>query len=112
MKKEPAVKKEGVKKEGVKRGKTAAFKPKEEEQEDDGREIDRPELRNAPAKYEGVVEARGDLCLFDPMTNLFMDQADNVKCQLVRTGPYKCKYIKRTPFVLFPTTNRFSPLHS
>ncbi|KAF9915200.1 hypothetical protein BX616_006693, partial [Lobosporangium transversale] len=51
-------------------------------------DIDKPALRNVPTQYDGVVEAVGELHLFDPRTNHFMTQADSVRCQLLRTAKY------------------------
>ncbi|KAF9360599.1 hypothetical protein BGX26_008584 [Mortierella sp. AD094] len=51
-------------------------------------EIDKPELANIPTTYEGVAEAVGELSLFDARTNLFMKQADNVRCQFLRTAKF------------------------
>lgn len=56
-------------------------------------DIDRPAQRDAPTKYDGVAEATGQLNLFDPKTNLFMLQAEHVRCQLLRTEKFKCKPI-------------------
>lgn len=54
-------------------------------------DIDRPAQRDAPTKYDGVAEATGQLHLFDPKTNSFMLQAENTRCQLLRTEQFKCK---------------------
>ncbi|KAF9169502.1 hypothetical protein BGX20_010235, partial [Mortierella sp. AD010] len=51
-------------------------------------EIDRPGLANIPTTYEGVAEAVGELSLFDARTNLFMKQADDVRCQFLRTAKF------------------------
>ncbi|KAG0378336.1 hypothetical protein BGX24_004113 [Mortierella sp. AD032] len=51
--------------------------------------VDRPSQRNAPTKYDGVAEATGELNLFDPKCNLFMVQADDIRCQLLRTEKFK-----------------------
>ncbi|KAF9962255.1 hypothetical protein BGZ72_008390 [Mortierella alpina] len=72
-------------KKSVKKEKTASVKHEEDEDE---YTIDKPSVRHAPSKYEGVAEAVGELNLFDARTNLFMSQADEVRCQLLRTGKY------------------------
>lgn len=54
-------------------------------------QIEKPTLRDMPTTYDGVAEAEGELNLFDPRTNLFMSQADNVRCQLLRTADFTCK---------------------
>ncbi|KAF9930844.1 hypothetical protein FBU30_011211 [Linnemannia zychae] len=51
--------------------------------------INKPAQRDAPTKYDGVAEAIGELRLFDPKTNEFMLQAENVRCQLLRTDEFK-----------------------
>ncbi|KAF9988515.1 hypothetical protein BGZ65_001977, partial [Modicella reniformis] len=59
-----------------------------DEKEDDLHQIEKPSLRDIPTTYDGVAEAEGELNLFDPRTNLFMSQADNVRCQLLRTAKF------------------------
>ncbi|KAF8933330.1 hypothetical protein BGZ58_006429 [Dissophora ornata] len=51
-------------------------------------EIEKPALRDVPTTYDGVAEAVGELHLFDATTSLFMIQADNVRCQLLRTAKF------------------------
>ncbi|KAF8983482.1 hypothetical protein BGZ46_010157 [Entomortierella lignicola] len=67
----------------AKRGKTPIKNEVEVKQE-----IDKPILRDIPTTYEGVAEAIGELNLFDSRTNLFMPQADNIRCQLLRTAKF------------------------
>ncbi|KAG0305248.1 hypothetical protein BGZ98_004419 [Dissophora globulifera] len=74
----------------VKKEKTPAVVKQEQEQEDveEAQRIEKPALRNIPTTYDGVAEAVGELNLFDPRSNLFMSQADNVRCQLLRTAKF------------------------
>ncbi|KAI8359368.1 VID27 cytoplasmic protein-domain-containing protein [Mortierella sp. GBAus27b] len=55
---------------------------------DDQYNIEKPFLRDIPTTYDGVAEAEGELNLFDPRTSLFMTQAENVRCQLLRTANF------------------------
>ncbi|KAK3812500.1 MAG: cytoplasm protein [Linnemannia elongata] len=64
--------------------KTESLAPVKKEED-----IDRPAQRDAPTKYDGVAEATGQLNLFDPKTNLFMLQAEHIRCQLLRTEKFK-----------------------
>ncbi|KAF9361228.1 hypothetical protein BGX34_007273 [Mortierella sp. NVP85] len=58
---------------------------KDKDDDGDAYQIEKPALRDIPTVYDGVAEAEGELNLFDPRTNLFMTQAENVRCQLLRT---------------------------
>ncbi|KAG0091073.1 hypothetical protein BGZ92_001573 [Podila epicladia] len=60
----------------------------ESEEESDAEEIDKPALRTMPTNAEAVVDVEGELNLFDARENLFMTQADDVRCRLVRAGKF------------------------
>ncbi|KAI1315063.1 hypothetical protein EDD11_001356 [Mortierella claussenii] len=67
---------------------TAKQEQEQEQEQEEMQGIDKPALRDIPTQYDGVAEAVGELNLFDPKTNLFMSQADNVRCQLLRTDKF------------------------
>lgn len=72
----------------------AKNKDKDKDKDKDvGYQIEKPALRDIPTTYDGVAEAEGELNLFDPRTSLFMTQADNVRCQLLRTADFTCKLL-------------------
>ncbi|KAF9216156.1 hypothetical protein BGZ59_010812 [Podila verticillata] len=60
----------------------------ESEEEYDSQEIDKPAVRTMPSGSEAVVDIMGELNLFDARTNMFMTQADDVRCRLVRDGKF------------------------
>lgn len=64
----------------------------ESEEEYDSQEIDKPALRTMPSDSEAVVDVVGELNLFDARTSLFMTQADDVRCRLVRAGQFSCEF--------------------
>ncbi|KAF9189001.1 hypothetical protein BGZ51_000177 [Haplosporangium sp. Z 767] len=78
--------------EGHDRGQRSPTVKKEQrvkkEQDDMDQKIIMPPVRNFPRSYEVVADTVCELNLFDPRTNLFMTQADNVHCKLLRTGKY------------------------
>lgn len=87
----------------------------ESEEEYDAQEIDKPALRNMPAGSEAVVDVVGELNLFDARTNLFMTQAGDVRCRLVRDGKFSCEcqchgFFRDHFFFMF--TNNFECLTS